>query len=159
MVIEPCLKDAQQRGKKALKKVYLHVTGLGLGVWIIIPEQEQLLVDVYADIIQKLGSELSEISDLNFSYFKNSNWNSINKSHIKIQFSLRNPADILKNEDKNKMLIAQYAWDGNSYPGNEYWAGYLDASGDPAAACCSTISELQNPKINLNVLTKNLTAY
>ena len=37
---------------------------------------------------------------------------------------------------------------GSSYPGNEYWRGYLDYSGNPAAASCSTVAEVQNPLIN-----------
>lgn len=40
-------------------------------------------------------------------------------------------------------------------PCNEYWLGRLDASGDPVAACCSTIGELQNPEINPFLLSTN----
>ena len=47
-----------------------------------------------------------------------------------------------------ELVVAMFAWDGNSYVGNEYWQGLLSASGDPAAASCSTIPELLNPDIN-----------
>ena len=53
-------------------------------------------------------------------------------------------------------MVALFAWDGNSYVGNEYWAGLLDASGDPAAASCSFIPELLNPDINTSIAGDNL---
>jgi len=55
-------------------------------------------------------------------------------------------------------LVANYAWDANAYPGNEYWMHLLSASGDPAAACCSLIAVSQNPGMNKN-LSPSTTKY
>ena len=47
------------------------------------------------------------------------------------------------NENKvNKLVVAQFAWDSNAYPGNEFWIGDFAASGDPSAACCSGIAAM-----------------
>lgn len=165
MVIEPFLLDANERGKEVNKKVYAHIVGLGLGVWQKFNKQPQLLVDVYADILK--NNALAYIQTLNFSYFPadvtscggipHNGTFTAGGNNIKILFSKRDPADPLENKDL--LLVAQYAWDGNSYPGNEYWMGMLAASGDPAAASCSTIPELQNPEINLNVSGKFIKTY
>ena len=74
---------------------------------------------------------------------------------IRINFSRRDPFSLLTGADKDKLVVAMFAWDGNSYVGNEYWQGLLSASGDPAAACCSNIPELLNPDINLAVRGDN----
>ncbi len=159
MVIEPFLVDAHVRGSSQGKKVYVHAVGLGLGVWQISPIQANLMLDVYAQIIQERN--LSAISDIDFSWFPNASHGHgksvlSNNKNIAIHFSQRNPAAKLVGHNAGKLLVAMYAWDGNAYPGNEYWMGALTASGDPAAACCSTIAELQNPLINPNVAAKNL---
>lgn len=164
MSIEPFLIDAHHRGVEQGKNVYVHAVGLGLGVWQKSPEQAKLLIDVYAETLAKC--KLSHISDIDFSWFPNdctdcggiTNLNifKTEHNHTVIHFSKRNPADKLTGSNASKLLVASYAWDGNSYPGNEYWAGALNASGDPAAACCSTIAELQNPNINPNVSSNKL---
>lgn len=146
LIVESFLYEANQRAAGAGKKAYLHIVGLGLGVWMIDTAQTDLLLDVYADVLER--NEFPNISDIDFSWFgSKQKWKGVD-DQIKIHFSKRNPADKLTGVDEGKLLIAQYAWDANAYPGNEYWDGMLTASGDPAAACCSMIPELQNPEIN-----------
>jgi hypothetical protein len=69
-------------------------------------------------------------------------------SKANILFLDRDLAELLPPEYSNHLLITSYAWDSNSFPGNEIYAGSLAGSGDPAANCCCTIFELHNPYIN-----------
>lgn len=165
MVMDIFLCDAQQRALDMKKKAYCHVVGLGLGYWALDQDiQAQCILKVLEDSIRELN--LSEVGDIDFSWFPpgvKSDMLSDGKTvqqgqnNIKIHFSKRNPADKL--DDESKLLVAMYAWDGNAYPGNEYWIGQLSASGDPAAASCSTIPELQNPQINPYLSSGNLRVY
>jgi hypothetical protein len=158
-VVEPFLLDANERGKRAGKKVYLHAVGLGTGVWAIHDSQNKLLVEVFAQVMR--DHTLSPVADIDFSWFGDvtdcggvQHGKKFMQHHneITIHFSKRNPAAKLTGVHAGKLLVACYAWDGNAYPGNEYWNGALSASGDPAAICCSTLGELQNPEINRYVL-------
>lgn len=150
MVIEPFLFDANHRAKEKGKMAYVHAVGLGLGVWAVDEcAQAFVMLNVYAELIKENNFE--NIADIDFSWFpEECNRHEVvkaaaKKKNIAIHFSRRNPAAKL---EENKLLVASYAWDGNSFPGNEYWIRKWRASGDPAAACCSFISELQNPYIN-----------
>lgn len=155
LILEPFLLEANDRAAEVHKKAYIHAVGLGLGVWQISNLQPQWMLDVFETVVQ--NNVLPHVSDIDFSWFPDDivqcgkagngeKLTSHNGNSITIHFSKRDPA--AKLDDEGKLLVAAYAWDGNSFPGNEYWRGMLHASGDPAAACCSTIAELQNPFIN-----------
>eukprot|EP00004_Rigifila_ramosa_P000873 TRINITY_DN10891_c0_g1_i1.p1 TRINITY_DN10891_c0_g1~~TRINITY_DN10891_c0_g1_i1.p1 ORF type:complete len:320 (-),score=34.96 TRINITY_DN10891_c0_g1_i1:411-1370(-) len=159
MVVEPFLAEANQRAAQHHLKAYVHMVGLGLGVWKLCEEQTQLLVEVCAQVLYE--QSLPHISDLDFSYFSADTCGGVASGQqfqngkgtdVTIWFSRREPAAPLP---PDRLLVACYAWDGNSRPGNEYWCGALSASGDPAAACCSYISELQNPDCNPAVCGAN----
>ena len=192
MTIDSFLLDANERAKEQGKKAYVHVIGIGLGVWMVYPNQQRWLLEEYIHSIQTLP--LSHIGFVDFSWFDthfipreigkfqqqfeevkenkgswrdlfskpNSSSSSVYsiptqfESVIDITFSKRNPSDNLPSKYKDYLLVASYAWDGNSYPGNEYWLSQLNASGDPAAACYSLIPELQNPSINPFLNSSNL---
>jgi len=153
MSILPFLIDANKRAQEKNTSAYCHVVGLGIGVWQIDKEtQVKCILRVYKDLIQ--NNEFKNIADIDFAWFPDESptynifVNESSVKGIKIHFSKRNPADKLTGSDEGKLLVAMYPWDANAGPGNEYWHGDLSASMDPAAAACSTISELQNPDIN-----------
>lgn len=171
--IEILLKESNNRAIYQEKEAYVHVVGFGLGVWQITKKQPLWFIETFIDILK--NTELNNVKDIDFSWFpdvisvinnklskkeydefKNNNEIYIkNKFNniFKIKFSKNDPCDkILSNE---KILIASFAWDGNSFVGNEYWNNCLCSSGDPAAACCSTIPELLNPYVN-PFLEKNI---
>lgn len=139
------LQEANNRAKQFGKKAFCHVVGLGLGVWKISSLQTDLFIEAHLELLQEY--EFPNIHTIYFSWMNYSK--SLQNYSINIEFGKREPADPLNNT--NLLLVANYAWDGNSYPGNEYWVGSLGSSGDPAAACCSMIPYLQNPDINPNI--------
>lgn len=155
---ETMLWEANDRAQTIGKKAHVHVVGLGLGVWKIASQQPELYVETFEDAIRHLGSDLRFIGVIEFSSISVSEHiqaqivNSAASSGIQARFSNRNPAARLP--DDESLLVISYAWDGNAFPGNEYWAGSLSASGDPAAACMSTIAELHNPLLNPDYLQR-----
>lgn len=157
---EMLLWEANRRAGDVSKKAYVHIVGLGLGVWQVMKEQAQLYVEVFAQIVEERGAELTALGTLDFSWIDvtfedRKRMREAGEAHgIDVVFSKRNPAKKLPHEKADQLLVLSYAWDSNSFPGNEYWFGHLSASGDPAAACMSTIAELHNPVINEDFLQR-----
>ena len=173
-IVETFLLEADSRGAEAGKKVFCHIVGLGMGKWkpAGLPNhvQSTISIDLTVQLLKQLN--LTKVANVDFSWIEDNRGavrhNSVVKTgggcNCKITFSKRDPAAKLRGQNGGKLLVAMYAWDGNSYPGNEYWLAtkrkhLIRGSGDSAAAACSTISELQNPDINLNVCSKNTVFY
>ncbi|XP_002023733.2 uncharacterized protein LOC6598537 [Drosophila persimilis] len=150
------LLEAQARGVAAGKPAYIHVVGIGLGVWKVTEKQEELFFQAFEERLLALGDRLTHIGVVHFSWFHLERVRSLHdgatmpQTGIRIRISARNPADKL---DEDMLPVVTYAWDGNALPGNEFWAGNLVGTGDPAAACSTLISELQNPHINADYMS------
>jgi hypothetical protein len=144
------LLEASVRARSQDKSAWVYVVGLGLGVWQYYHKQREWYIEAFTAAITELS--LSNISTVELAYISvpdSVQAPLIAAGHakgIKVIFSRRNPAEKLSSD--NYLLILSYAWDGNAFPGNEYWAGSLSGSGDPAAACMSTVAELHNTLVN-----------
>jgi hypothetical protein len=160
-ILEPFLIYANSVAKNSVMgwKAHVRTMGLGLGCWAFQKRndiQNPLFMEVFFDILQDI--RIPYVAQIDFCYIDpkgrffnttnksvdiNVNGNSVTCTYADISIATTIPP--------GRILVANYAWDGNAYPGNEYWLGMKNASMDPATACCSLISELQNPEINLNM--------
>jgi len=164
LTAELFLAEANERAAAVGATAFTHVVGLGLGVWKVHPRQGRLQQEAYMEAAQNM--DLPHVGTIFFSYMgscllrdvcKSGKVQSRDGSEVKFEFGQRRPADQLPKVNgfwsrnaRPWLLVTQYAWDANSYPGNEYWMGsdYYAMSGDPAQACSTFIPELQNPDVN-----------
>ncbi|XP_067636706.1 uncharacterized protein [Eurosta solidaginis] len=158
------LLESEARAAAAGKQAYLHVVGIGLGVWRAAEQQEKIFLETFAQRLKVLLPKLTHVSVVHFSWFKLSEWGDLknggiykSETHpaggIRTLLSKRNPADKLKMPElDNFLLIVSYAWDGNALPGNEFWMKMLKSTGDSSTACSTLITELHNPHINSDLV-------
>ena len=146
---EILLLEANDRAKAAGKTAYVYVVGLGLGVWQHNADQVHHYLSAFEAALYTLS--LPHISTVEFAWIPADQTEKCRlvtigeEKGIKVLFSKRSPAGKLETDE---LLVLSYAWDGNAFPGNEYWGGSLAGSGDPAAACMSTVGELHNSLVN-----------
>ena len=131
ITFETLLADANYRALRMKKKAYVHVVGLGLGVWRIFNDQINLFLSEFIRTASRLNFD--NISDIDFSWILNhgeqvvkmengvqlKDGDTIPKTEIKIHISKRNPWDKLNLQDQDKLVVASWAWDGMSFVGKQ----------------------------------------
>jgi flagellar motor protein MotB len=121
MIVAPFLREANARARELNVTACCVCVGLGMGVWLRFDEQQTYLLDVYAELLSS-PEEYTHISDLCFNYLGDefthsqrfadilASSTSTTKSHIRVRFMRDDPIMYV---GPDKLLVVQYAWDGN----------------------------------------------
>ncbi|XP_037946112.1 uncharacterized protein LOC119678380 [Teleopsis dalmanni] len=161
------LLESEAKAAKANKSAYMHVVGIGLGVWKVSGQQEKIFLDTFTERLKVLMEKLPHIAVVHFSWFHLNEWGELKNNGflecekhpnggIQTFLSNRNPADKLRTPElENMLVIVSYAWDGNALPGNEFWMKMLKSTGDSSTACSTLVTELHNPFINKDMVNGN----
>ncbi|XP_046802809.1 uncharacterized protein LOC111675899 [Lucilia cuprina] len=160
------LLEANARALRAHKQAYIHVVGIGLGVWLAAPQQEKIFMECFQQRLKYLLPQLNNVGVVHLSWFRLNEWHDFknggflkSKTHpmggVTTLISSRNPNEKLTGPYENMLPVVSFAWDGNALPGNEFWIGSITSSNDPSAACSTLISELFNPHINTTYVNGN----
>ncbi|XP_073835321.1 uncharacterized protein [Musca autumnalis] len=163
------LLEAQARAAHLNKQAYVHIVGIGLGVWRGAVQQTEIFLETFHQRVLELLPKLNNIGVLHFVWFGVDQCGDLkhngfiaSPSHplggIRTFLANRNPADKLLEPDfANMLLVISYAWDGNALPGNEFWEKSLGNSSDSSTASSTLITELHNGHINVTwVCGRNL---
>lgn len=142
------------------KKAYIRVVGLGDGVWS--NGNTYVIRRAIGNAVRRVFDELTteekrKIAVIEFSQYQHKEY--ALAFGLKSESELLDDVEVISSEEaffahklpdryNDCQLCVNFAWDGGSYVGNEYWNGELSASGDPAAACCSSITTSMNPDRN-----------
>lgn len=104
------LLEANDRARNKNTTAYIHIVGLGLGVWKLSNHQEKIFVNTFGERLTFLGSVLGAVSDVHFAYFSQTRdclghidgdlfpINSHPNAGIKIHISRREPFSRLADE-------------------------------------------------------------
>ena len=157
MILLPIILHADVEGRNRNQTVHLRLVGFGLGIWALdASKQSSIYVEVVRKILNNHTLDFLEVIELQWILPGSPNEliTCKNGKAIRVIYTEGNIADRL---GEGRLLVATYAWDSNSFPGNEYWGGLhlIGRSGDSAAAACSTIQELQNPYVNEDMTNKD----